>query len=267
MLDRYWTRRLQRGVRRVSRRKASNTIVSLTTTPVRISHAWIAIESVLQGTVTPSRVVLVLSREEFGDGSVPASILDQTSRGLEIRWVDDNTRSYKKLLPVLADHRDVPIVTIDDDAAYRPWMLEGLLRRRKVNPRAVIGYRGREIQRVDGTMTSYRSWPLAPRAVSAGEVILTGVGGILYPPDADLAEQLLDQTSALRAAPHADDVWFWGATVSSGLSVVCLNRPSFRSLHAAATGPSIYRQSVLAGTGDRQDKQIRAVSEHFEIGV
>ena len=121
-------------------------IVSLTSFPARINSVWIPIECMLQQTLQPSRIILVLSCEEFGDRPLPKSLLKQQERGLEILWIERNIRSYGKFLPVKRLYPDRDIVTIDDDLFYERDMLAKLLDAAQRYPNAVIGHRGWEIR-------------------------------------------------------------------------------------------------------------------------
>ena len=71
---------------------------------------------------------------------------------------------------------------------YPPGWLAGLMEAAKLLPGAIVGYRARPTaKRPDGTLSPYAEW--LPEAlglldlsrVTAGDVMLTGVGGVLVP--------------------------------------------------------------------------------------
>ena len=75
-------------------------IISLTTYSLRIHNVYIALESLLNQTIKPNRIILWLAEEEFNEANLPISVLRLKERGVEIRFCEDY-KSYKKLIPTL----------------------------------------------------------------------------------------------------------------------------------------------------------------------
>lgn len=120
-------------------------IVSLTTWKGRINDK--SVRQVLyrliaqQQTHYKYKVVLVLSREEFGDDFiVPEDLrLFETTGRFEILWTYDNTRALKKLLPTMEAYPDVPIITLDDDELVTEDCIEKVMREHEQNPNVILG--------------------------------------------------------------------------------------------------------------------------------
>lgn len=95
-------------------------IVSLTSWKKRIDIVHNAIESIMNQTVKPDKIVLNLSLDEFpsGNDELPENLTSLIENGLEIGWVKKNSRSFKKLIPTLDKYRDAIVMTIDDDIVY-----------------------------------------------------------------------------------------------------------------------------------------------------
>ena len=91
-------------------------IVSLTTHGRRIYEVYLAIESIMQGSRKPDRIVLWLSSDIQGV-SLPLTLLKQMKRGLIVKFTED-IGPYTKLVPALTEYPDSVIVTIDDDILY-----------------------------------------------------------------------------------------------------------------------------------------------------
>lgn len=104
-------------------------VVSLTSFPQAIPYAIGAIRSILNGAVLPDKLILYLTFSQFGDAGVPDELqqLADGSTVFEIRNYDRDIRSYRKLIPALADFPEAVIVTVDDDVHYHPNMLRDLL--------------------------------------------------------------------------------------------------------------------------------------------
>lgn len=242
---------------------ASNLVVSLTSFPARIDDVWITIESIFQQDYKPSRVVLVLAEPEFPGRKLPASIERQVARGLEVLWVPQNTRSYKKLLPVREKYPDSYVVTFDDDIIYEPWRLGQLMTQSEKYPKSVIGFRGREVALLaNACFQPYMEWSLADEASPPYGTLLTGVGGILYPPEVLEASMLFDIESAQALAPTADDIWFWAVALHSGVPVRCLGYQEHIAIRLNDIDNSLQKINCDQG---RNDKQLEAVASAYNL--
>lgn len=62
-------------------------------------------------------------------------------RGLTVRFVDEDYRSYKKFIYTATNYRDSIIVTTDDDTLYKEDWLEKLIITHNDNPGCVSCYR------------------------------------------------------------------------------------------------------------------------------
>ena len=248
----------------IPRRSPQNTdvIVSLTSYPRRIGVAWQAIGSLLRQTF-PSRVVLVLSLEEFPDRLLPRRLDRLKMHGLEIMWVARNSRSYKKLLPLRAAEPTAVIVTADDDTYYPRWWLSALMQEHERRPGHVLAHRARKISlRQDGRPCPYVQWGPATMATPSKRVFATGCGGILYPPEA-LPDVTLDEELALRLCPTNDDVWFWAMTLLGNTQRAAVS-DTFRNFIGIprSQAEALFDVNVREG---QNDVQIGRVLDHFGL--
>ena len=92
-------------------------IVSLTSFPARIGKLWIVIECMLRQKSQPEKIMLWLSREQFPNelADLPKRLVEQTERGLDIKFVDNDFRSHKKYYYAFKEFKDKFELTIDDD--------------------------------------------------------------------------------------------------------------------------------------------------------
>jgi hypothetical protein len=93
-------------------------------------------------------------------------------------------------------------------------------------------------------------------------VFLTGVGGILYPPDLLPVDLLTDADLATTLCPTADDVWFWAVARCAGVPCECLGLESFRPCPQQADTPEL--QTINLGQG-QNDVQLSRVIDHFGL--
>lgn len=240
----------------------SNLIVSLTSYPARIDTVWITIESIFQQRYKPWKVVLVLAEIEFPNKKLPLSLARQVKRGLEIVWVDRNTRSYKKLLPVKQAYPDAKIVTVDDDIIYESWRLSRLLAAAEEYPKNIIGFRGWEVSISNGDLNPYTTWKPANESTAKNLTLLTGVGGILYPPYVLKDALLFDIESAIALAPTADDIWFWAVALASSTPVHCLGYEKHFQISSNDHENSLSAINVFGG---QNDIQLASVIKRFDL--
>lgn len=204
--------------------KPQKVIVSLTSFPEAIPYAVQAVQSILEGSVLPDKVILYLDTQKFPDRELPSELeaLKTESPIFEVRFDDAVIRSYKKLIPALRDFPEDIIVTIDDDILYHPNMLRDLLRVHKKQPNVIVAHRVRKVKlnRPYREWKKYKWYDFVFKRFHFNHLALqTGVGGVLYPPHS-LDENMLDEASFMSIAPTTDDIWFWAAAVSKGTYVV-----------------------------------------------
>lgn len=204
--------------------KKQQVIISMTSFPAAIEYAEKAVISLLEGSVLPDKIVLYLTFAQFGETGLPDSLtaLQRENSVFEIRNYDRDLRSYRKLVPALADFPDAVIVTVDDDMHYHRDMLRRLLDMHEKVPNAVIAHRAKRIKKD----LPYKKWMkyrwyhfLFKRIHVSYTTMQTGVGGVLYPPHS-LHPDMLDPDLFTVMAPTTDDIWFWAAAVRNSVPVV-----------------------------------------------
>ncbi len=203
--------------------KPQKPIVSLTSFPAAIPFAVQAVQSVLNGSVLPSKIVMYLTASQFPEGKIPQELQDLSDRNslFEVRFYEENIRSYTKLIPALRDFPDDIIITIDDDMMYGRHMLRLLLRLHKRYPKAIIGHRVRHLKlNAPYSMCKrYMNLRFLTKSLKPKfENLQTGIGGVLYPPHS-LKKEMLDSSLFMKIAPTADDIWFWAAAVANGTKI------------------------------------------------
>lgn len=184
-------------------------IVSLTSYGKRIYDAYLAIESIMQGSLKPNRIILWLSEEEFLDKILPETLQKQKERGLEIRFCED-IKSYKKLIYSLKEFPNASIITIDDDLIYNFDLVENLVAAHKNNPNCIWANRIHEITyEKNGSMKSYLLWnsTIKEDSVNLENNFFTSGGGTLFPPNS-LHNEVFNKNVFMEISPTADDVWF-----------------------------------------------------------
>lgn len=241
-------------------------IVTLTTHGRRIYEAYLAIESIMRGTIKPNRIILWLSDEIKGE-TLPQTLLNQCKRGLEIRYTND-IGPYTKLIPSLREYPHALLVTIDDDIIYPYDALEMLLNAHVSHPFCICANRCLDVKiKKDRTLASFPTWKeLETKGRISKLNFFEGLAGVLYPPGC-FPEEVFDEVGFLSICPTADDIWFNCMALKNGTDIVLANDHYIRF-------PLVFNDSVQDmglwrinnNIKDCQhDKQLFAVMQHFKL--
>jgi hypothetical protein len=182
-------------------------IVSLTTYGKRLNQVYLTIESLMQQSLKPNKIVLWLDKN-YQKKRLPQLLNNQINRGLEIKYCDD-VRSYTKLVPALQEYPNDVIITVDDDLYYDINVLENLVSAYLQDMSLIYYNRGHKIRlQKNGGIAPYRKWSWNMTSLDVSVLNFpTGVGGVLYPPNS-FNQEVFNQEVFLNICPFADDVWF-----------------------------------------------------------
>ena len=216
----------------------SDVVVSLTTFPPRVWQCSVAIESILRQTVHPSAILLSLASAEFPGKKIPWPLRNLVKRGLRIAWVDENNKSYDKLLSAKLLYPDYAIITIDDDKIFNPLFLEEMMACHFRYPNHVVGYRGWEMRCTDGELRYGNGWVRAGEETPSWQLFLPGNAGVLYP-KGSLSQKLHHMEIAYSLSPTNDDFWFWGLVHESKTPLKCLGKPPHRPIASLKKSPAL----------------------------
>ncbi|MBO7478387.1 MAG: hypothetical protein J6U04_10700 [Salinivirgaceae bacterium] len=195
-------------------------VVSLTTFGDRIHNVHLAIESIMQGTVKPNRIVLWLAEDEFTNKRLPKTLKLQQERGLEIYYYK-NIRSYLKLIPSLEKYSNSCIITIDDDVIYEYDLIERLVNAHIDNPNKICACRmHRIVLGKNNNPLNYLKWKLCINDTECSNLNFpTGVGGVLYPPHC-FNDEVFNSEIFMDVCPKADDIWFYVMALINGIQSI-----------------------------------------------
>lgn len=192
------------GINTLSRNE--NYIVSLTSFPQRINDVWITIETLMQQTFKPDKIILWLAEEQFPDKILPDSLTRLRSRGLMINFCDD-LRAHKKYYYSMANFPESNIITVDDDLYFPRDLLSNLARLHKEFPHLVVTNRAHKITFCGETINAYRKWKHNVTDTKPSHLLVaTGGAGTLYPPGS-LHSDVFNKDLFRKLCFHADDLW------------------------------------------------------------
>lgn len=105
-------------------------IASCTSWPKRVLNLPIVIDSILNNTCPPDKVIINLSKDEFPNLVLPKEIDEYIKAHpvVSIHWCEGNWKVYKKFLPILSKYPNDLILSFDDDTIYPSGIIEDLLK-------------------------------------------------------------------------------------------------------------------------------------------
>lgn len=201
-------------------------IVSITSFPARIGKVWMTIESILLQTYKPETVILWLSRKQFPNEfhDLPKRLLEQQVRGLTIRFVDDDIRSYKKFYYAFLDFKNKMVMTIDDDLLIPSYFLKNIYDCKLKHPDCVIasfGFRYKWDEKI-GYIRLDNS-KIFPND-SGRDLFFGSGGGTLF--DTTIATKMDTIEDIRNICPTADDIYLNALIRICGMGVAFhMNNP------------------------------------------
>jgi hypothetical protein len=210
--------------------EAGGPVVSLTSYGKRAATVSFAIESIAQGSLRPSRLILWLDERHLLE-RLPGSLRRLRERGVEI-LPTENYGPHKKYYPFVASQAafDLPLVTADDDVLYPKHWLARLVEQHDKQPSAVHCYRARVMALNGETFAPYTSWRDCESTLPSHRHFSVGLAGVLFPPV--VLHELRKRGDAFKSScPRTDDIWL--------------------NLHAQRVGAKV--------------QQVRAAAEHFML--
>lgn len=240
-------------------------IVTLTTYGKRIYDVDVVVESIMQNTIKPNRIVLWLATELKGK-ALPITLRNLQKRGLEIYYTSD-IKSYKKLIPTLIKYPNSYYITIDDDVIYDFDLIENLVNAYKESPGYIYANAVAKIRlNSRNKLLPYHKWPMfGGSSVPSSTNFAIGVGGVLYPSGC-FCKDVINEEAFMRLAPNGDDIWFYAMARLNGYKVAkafsryensdCI-LSNYRVQDIALFNKNLYKRE--------NDTQIKAVFDEYDI--
>ncbi len=239
-------------------------IVSLTSYPKRLNIVHLTIESLMKQTKKPDKIILWLAKEELSDEKIPQNILKLKFKGLEIKIVDENLKSYNKLVYSIEHYPTSNIITCDDDMIYDQTLIEGIYKKHKRYPKCIVAYRCTKMQKNSkNKLAPYLEWKGAINNRPSHNLFATGVGGVLYPPKS-LHSEVNNKELFSKLSPHGDDIWFKAMALLNNTKVVMVNKKTAEKFTVIAGSQDQALWHINNGE-NKNDEQLKNVFDHFDL--
>ena len=239
-------------------------VVSLTSFPARIGRVWLTIESMIRQNKKPKEIVLWLSRDQFPGGAndLPAELVEQTNRGLTIRFVDGDIRSYKKFYYAFQEYKDCYIVTIDDDLFFPSCFLASLYACKQLHPNDVIASFGSRFY-WDNSIDYFVP---AVKPVTIGEssknLFFGSGGGTLFEPNK--LTNFFDSWDVIHnLCPTADDIYLNALIRLAGHNVVFHQNHPLLSIVNSNDSKLVSQNGNILDVNSTNARQLRLLKSYL----
>lgn len=106
-----------------------NIFVSFTSWTKRIQFASHVVEMMRKQTLKPYKIILTLSTDEFPNKlkDLPSDLVAMQGEDFEIRWVKENSKTFKKCEPLFYINKEHWVLLVDDDVNYPENFIETMV--------------------------------------------------------------------------------------------------------------------------------------------
>lgn len=234
-------------------------IISMTSYPKRFKFARKSIKSLLMQDLKPRRIIIFLFDDDYKERIF---FKRYEKYGVEVQSYPINLKSFLKIIPALTYYPNNIIVTADDDMYYRRTWLSELIRGSQTHPKSIVGHRGIKIcLDSDGQVLPYSNWKLAESEFFGSNLVLTSVGGILYP-SRIFSNNVLDMNLARELTPNNDDFWIYFIALTSDISQGAISSTNVEPYYWFGSQKlALWKSNVLE---NRNDLQFANLLSHFQ---
>lgn len=209
LLNLYEQEKIQFPITAKQHSLSSELIVSLTSHRPRFKWLHLTIESLLEQTARPDKLILWIANHEIGD--LPKS-LTTLAHKIEIRATED-LKSFKKIIPSLIAFPNAHIAICDDDIYYPRLWLQHLIEGSQANPTAIAAGAVHRFHTITAhQLAPYCDWSFDVQdglaRMPSRDTLPIGVGGVLYPPNS-LHEDTTNIEILQELCPRGDDLWLY----------------------------------------------------------
>lgn len=244
-------------------------MINVTSYPPRFRNLHLTLRSLLNQTASADQVILWIAYEDMK--GLPRAVRALTRDNRFLIKATSDCRSYKKLIPALAQYPEAYLVIADDDVFYPPDWLELLitawLRHSEANKQTIACHRAHRFPKAEAVKNfpPYLEWEWdvaqADGEVAGTDLIPTGVGGVLYPPGS-LHPDVSDIARFTELAPTGDDLWFYWMARRAASTYVKTKTP-FEITPWPGSQDSALVRANASRNGSANDEQIAKLLQHF----
>lgn len=230
-------------------------IISLTSYTNRFARLPEVLESLINQTVKASKIVLTLTADDIEN--ITPEIKNFIDSGqVEILEAEENLKPHNKYYYVMKKYPQYAIITVDDDVVYPETMVKTLLAGYQKHPNCVIARRVHKILKDKfGQLLPYSKWVYECKTETQPslDLLATGVGGVLYPPNILDIEQV--DVEDIKKVIRADDIFLKDLENKRYIQVFYVKDQPDTPLNDEATQRfALYKTNCHGGNDESMDR-------------
>lgn len=196
-------------------------IISFTTIPERLDNLMLTLETLMEQSLKPNKIILYIYIEQFKDIDVEEILGNFIKRGLEVKRVSEDLRAHKKYFYSFQEFPNDLIITVDDDILYSKKMVELLYKGYQKYPNCIICMRAHGIKYSQNHFEKYWDWEyeVVGKKTPKMDLIATGGAGTLYEPK-QFSNEIYNKKNIIKLSLSADDLWLKAMQIINNIKVV-----------------------------------------------
>lgn len=214
-------------------------IVSLTSIPSRYSKLYLTLETIMEQTLKPDKIVLYLG-ENNKNIELPKELKKMTERGLTIKYVEDKKlKPHTKYFYSMQEYPNDIIITVDDDILYDKRVIENLYNSYQKHQDCISAMRVHKItfnekKEIKSNLEWEWEYNKQDALIPNHYLDATGVGGVLYPPSI-MPKETFNVEIIDKLALNADDMWLKFTEIKNNIKVVKATKKNYRLFNVKGT--------------------------------
>lgn len=246
-------------------------VVSMTSYPERMKTIKPCLESLLGQSYSNFVIELYLSKDEFpcGLGDIDSSLRDLiiNSGRIHLEFVDNDLKSHKKYFYSMQKHRDLPIITVDDDVIYNEHMVQKLVNSYLLYPDSISCHRCHQMTfKPNGELREYSKWRYEfkmSKGIPSFSLLPTGNAGVLYPPNC--LPDLIFNVEYIERVITADDIWLKFMSLTNDIKVVLVSDFCECVDVSNSQENALYKKNIFQNFNDIAIREIKCIFSENSI--
>lgn len=221
----------KKGINETDFDRKKKIIVSLTSIPSRFDKLALCIETIMEQTMKPDKIILYLGLNAKNI-KLPKELVKMQKRGLEIEYREDkNLKPHTKYFYSMQEYPDDIIITFDDDILYNKNVIKKLYNSYLKYPEAVSCMRAHKITFDENKkIEKYNNWKYEYNGKEAlipnNFLLATGVGGVLYPPHC-MIKETFNLENIHELSLNTDDLWLKVMQIKGDIKVAKATKKNY----------------------------------------
>ncbi|WP_336533516.1 hypothetical protein [Bacteroides acidifaciens] len=239
-------------------------IVSITSFPARIGKVWMTIESILCQTHKPEAIILWLSKEQFPNelNGLPKRLVEQQERGVTIRFVAGDIRSYKKFYYAFLEYKNKFIMTLDDDLLIPSYFLNNIYEYGLQYPNNVIASFGFRFNWDDKIAYIHPTGTKIHSGDTGNNLFFGSGGGTLF--NTIVASKMDSIEKIYELCPTADDIYLNALIRICGFGVTFHVNNPLLSVRSKGSIALVNHNGDIGDPNSVNAKQLKRLVAYYE---